>query len=54
MVLRNYRTAGLPDQVFIDGQPLIQVTSRADVRPGRFFHDLAGDRLWIGDDPVGA
>jgi hypothetical protein len=45
--------AGRPDQVFLAGTQLAQVTSRDAVAPGSFFHDTAADRLWIGDDPNG-
>ena len=45
--------AGWPEQFFLDGQQLAEVTSRAAVVPGTFFHDRAADRVWIGDDPAG-
>lgn len=46
--------AGYPDQVFIDGRPLVQVLLRSDVDDGTFFHDTARDRVYIGDDPTEA
>ncbi|MFN3258229.1 MAG: right-handed parallel beta-helix repeat-containing protein [Ilumatobacter sp.] len=52
-VARTRPEAGYPDQVFLDGRPLVQVLRRDDVEPGTFFHDTAADRLWIGDDPSG-
>jgi mannuronan 5-epimerase len=48
-----YPTAGLPDMVFRDGRPLVQVTSRSAVGPGRFFVDYATAQLYIGSDPAG-
>lgn len=47
------RTAGYPDQMFINGRTLDQVLRRSDVAPGLFFHDTEADQLWIGDDPSG-
>ncbi len=41
------------DMTFVDGRPLWQVGSLAEVRPGAFFVDYAGDKLYIGDDPAG-
>ena len=49
----DHPVAGFPDQVFVDDAALEQVLSVAAVRPGTFFHDTAGDRVWIGDDPSG-
>ena len=45
--------AGHPDQLFFDGRPLRQVLRRGDVVAGTFFHDTAGDRVYVGDDPTG-
>ncbi|MGI9644475.1 MAG: hypothetical protein ACR2O6_04115, partial [Ilumatobacteraceae bacterium] len=45
--------AGWPEQFFLDGEQLSEVTSRAAVVPGTFFHDRSVDRVWIGDDPAG-
>ena len=45
--------AGHPDMVFVDGQPLRQVGSRANVRQGTFFVDYDNEELYIGDDPHG-
>ena len=46
--------AGHPDQVFLDGRPLVQVLLRSKVEPGTFFHDTARDRIYLGDDPRAA
>lgn len=45
--------AGWPEQFFVDGDQLAEVTTRDAVVPGTFFHDRAADRVWIGDDPSG-
>lgn len=45
--------AGLPDQVFIDGEPLTQVTSRSAVTTGAFYVDDAANLLFIGSNPGG-
>ncbi len=48
-----YPAAGLPDQVFVDGVPLTQVTRSNDVTPGTFYVDVRGHRLLLGDNPAG-
>jgi parallel beta-helix repeat protein len=45
--------AGWPEQLFIDGTALEQVGVLDDLRPGSFFHDRVGGRMWIADDPTG-
>jgi len=45
--------AAHPDQLWLDGAPLVQVGSRADLRPGTFFVDEAAGRLYLGSDPNG-
>ena len=45
--------AGLPEQVFVDGRPLLQVTRRSAVTPTRFYVDHARNQLFIGTDPTG-
>ncbi len=42
-----------PEDVFIDDQPLIQVTSLADLRKGRWYFDYAADEVYLADDPTG-
>lgn len=44
--------AGRPDQVFMDEEPLAQVSSRVEVGPGSFFHDAVRDEIWVADNPV--
>lgn len=45
--------AAHPDQVWIDGRAQRQVGSLAQVRPGTFFVDDAGDALHLGSSPRG-
>ena len=45
--------AAHPDQVWVAGIALREVGSRAEVQPGAFYVDHAGDQLVIGDDPTG-
>jgi parallel beta-helix repeat protein len=45
--------AALSDQVFINGAPLNQVTSRASVVAGTFYIDETNTKLYIGSDPTG-
>jgi Right handed beta helix region len=42
-----------PEQVFVDGAPLIHVASLAEVNSGSFFFDYPADRIYIGQDPAG-
>lgn len=64
--LRYAGTAALPEQVFLDGKPLTQVATRAEVGPGRFYVDqhgisprtsdgskATGASYVLGDDPSG-
>jgi parallel beta-helix repeat protein len=48
----NYPNAGMPDMVFVNGQPLAQVASLAAVGPGTFYVDYSQQALYIGDDPT--
>lgn len=45
--------AAHPDQLWIDGKQLAQVSSRSKVTPGSFFVDAAADELVVGSDPNG-
>lgn len=49
----SYPMAGYPDQVWINGTPLTQVGSAAQVTVGKFFVDQPNKRLVIGTDPSG-
>ncbi|WP_375426346.1 right-handed parallel beta-helix repeat-containing protein [uncultured Friedmanniella sp.] len=46
--------AAHPDQVWVDGRRLTQVSSRSKVDADSFFVDESGGRLVIGTDPDGA
>jgi chitodextrinase len=48
-----YPMAGYPDMAYIDGVPLTQVASRAQVGPGTFYVDDANHQLYVGSDPTG-
>lgn len=49
----KYPNANKPDQLFVDGSALAQVASAAQVVPGTFAVDDAGDRLILGTNPGG-
>jgi hypothetical protein len=49
----EYPRCGYAEQLFIDDQPLLQVSSIAEVRSGRWFFDYGGDRIYFADDPTG-
>jgi Right handed beta helix region len=44
---------GHPEDVFVDGLPLIHVASLAQVDASSYFFDYAADRIYIGQDPAG-
>ena len=50
--LKTEPACDLPEAVFIDDQPLNQVLSKDDVRPGSFYFDYAGDRIYLAEDPA--
>lgn len=53
MVQPSYRTAGYPDQVFVDGEALTQAIGSDTWKSGHFRHAVDDDRVWIADDPTG-
>ena len=46
-----FPNAGMADQVFIDGVPQAQVSTRAALKPGAFFMDRSAKKLWLGSNP---
>ncbi|SDK05298.1 Right handed beta helix region [Actinopolyspora mzabensis] len=49
----QHPNAGLPDMVFLDGEPLRQVAEREEVSPGTFHVDTGDNTLLLGSDPTG-
>jgi hypothetical protein len=49
----SYPMAAHPDQIWVNGVALSEVSSRSLVTAGKFFHDEPGDRLYIGSNPAG-
>jgi parallel beta-helix repeat protein len=45
--------AAHPDQVWLDDEPLIQASSRAELDAGSFYLDEETATLWLGADPTG-
>jgi len=45
--------AGLPEQIFIDGKPLTQISRRSEIKTGAFFVDEDKNQLFIGTSPNG-
>jgi parallel beta-helix repeat protein len=43
----------LPEGLFIDDIPLVQVLAKNDVGPGRFYFDHAARSIYFADNPVG-
>ncbi|HEX4662590.1 MAG TPA: right-handed parallel beta-helix repeat-containing protein [Candidatus Saccharimonadales bacterium] len=50
----SYPAAGLPDQVFINNQPMAQVKTKAQVSPGKFYVDYAAKAIYVGTNPSGS
>lgn len=50
---QGYSGCQHPEQLFIDGVPLWQVTDTSQMAPGRWYFDYGADQIWILDDPNG-
>jgi hypothetical protein len=50
---KEFPACNLPEGLFIDDKPLVQVLSKDDVTAGRFYFDHIGERIYIADDPTG-
>jgi len=48
-----YSMAAHPDQIWVGGSELRQVSSLAQITSGTFFADYASSRVFIGSDPTG-
>lgn len=49
----DYPMAGHTEMVYVDGESLKQVGSKANVGPGKFYVDKANNKLYIGTSPAG-
>lgn len=49
----GYETCQWPEAVFLDGKPLQAVADRAQLRPGRFFHDRLRNEFLLAEAPDG-
>lgn len=49
----DYPSAGLRDMVYVNGESLKQVGSKAKVGPGKFYVDRGRKKLYIGTNPGG-
>jgi Right handed beta helix region len=43
----------LPEGLFIDDMPLVQVLAKDDVAPGRFYFDHIAGKIFFANDPTG-
>jgi hypothetical protein len=50
---RSYSGCRHPEQLFLDGEPLWQVTSANQLAPGRWYFNYDIDRVVMVDDPTG-
>jgi parallel beta-helix repeat protein len=49
----SYEGCKYADDVYFDDRPLSRVTSLAELGPGEFYFDYAGDKIYLADDPAG-
>lgn len=49
----KYPLAGHRDMVYVNGDSLKQVVSKANVKPGTFYVDARNNKLYIGSNPAG-
>lgn len=49
----GYGACQWPEALFLDGKPLQAVADRAQLRPGRFFHDRLRNEFLIAEAPEG-
>src|SRR5690606_25159875 len=49
----RYQMCGHSDQLFMDGEPLWQVSSRGEVGPGKWYFDYGADKIYFVDNPSG-
>lgn len=51
--IEDYRGCRFAEQLFIDDEPLWQVTEFEQLAPGRWYFDYDADRIYFVDDPAG-
>lgn len=44
---------GHPEDLFIDNEAQVHVSSLAEIGPGKWFFDYAADRIYVGSNPSG-
>jgi len=49
----SYKACVNPEQLFIDGKLLRQVSSKSQVGPGKWYFDYSNDKIWFADNPTG-
>ncbi len=49
----GYSRCSLQEQLFIDDRMLLHVGTLAEVGPGKWYFDYAGDKIYFADDPTG-
>lgn len=50
---QGYNGCQHPEQLFLDGEPLWQVTNSSQLTSGRWYFDYGADRIYLADDPTG-
>jgi hypothetical protein len=51
--IEGYKGCRFSEQLFIDDEPLWQVTAIEQLAPGRWYFDYAANRIYLADDPAG-
>ncbi|MGI9621867.1 MAG: right-handed parallel beta-helix repeat-containing protein [Acidimicrobiales bacterium] len=49
----GYSACQLPEQLFMDGQPLWRADSLSEVSAGSWYFDYSSDKVYMADDPAG-
>lgn len=51
--IEDYKGCRFAEQLFINDEPLWQVTSPEELAAGRWYFDYNADRIYLADDPTG-
>jgi Right handed beta helix region len=49
----GYERSAHPEDLFLDGKPLIHVAQKSQVSPGKWHFDYDNDRIYLADNPTG-
>lgn len=49
----SYGGCDYAEELFFDSVRKVHVQTQAELAPGKWWFDYAGDEIWVGDDPTG-